>query len=258
MNCGFIFMNPVFDDETLASFYSREYYGGQADYSYIDERELGHYADYVYNARIRNIRKFVPGGNFLDVGCSFGGLLKCAERFFSPHGIEISPYSHGHVSKLFPGKIHNGTLEDHNFSENFFSVITMVEVIEHLEDPGFAIDECFKLLRDRGILLIQTANMDGRQAKKEGSNYAYYMPGHLSYFSMSNLSDRLKAAGFSKIKTFRPVDFGLLPKLLKSRGNFTKFSDYLAWYRISKYHMLSKIYWGNFSMTSSMVVYAIK
>ncbi len=257
--CGFIFMNPPFDDETLNSFYSREYYEGEADYSYIDERQLGEFADYVYRARIRKIKKYVQEGNFLDVGCSFGGLLgAAAKQGFSPYGIELSAFSHEHSSELFPGNIHNGTLGDHPFSEDFFSVITMVELIEHLEDPAEAIAECYKLLKKDGLLLIQTANMEGNQARREGENYAYYMPGHLSYFTKGNLTERLKTAGFNKIKVYQPVDFGLLPKLKKSRGSFKTLKDYMAWYRISKYHMLSKIHFGNFAMTSSMVVYAVK
>jgi len=260
-DCGFIFMNPVFDDKTLESFYSREYYEGEADYSYIDERQLGKFADYVYDARIRKIKSQVPevgSGNFLDVGCSFGGLLQSASKFFTPYGIELSKYSYDHASKKFPGNIHNGTIEDHPFEHDFFSVITMIELIEHLENPAYAIDESYRLLHKGGLLVVQTANMDGRQAKVEGPDYAYYMPGHLSYFSKENLVSRIKEAGFRSVKVFQPVDFGLIPKLRKSRGSFRTLKNYMAWYRISKYHLLSKIHWGNFAMTSSMVVYAVK
>lgn len=100
--------------------------------------------------------------------------------------------------------------------------------------------------------------MNGKQAKDLKENYEYYMPGHLSYFTAANLTMLLKTAGFSKIKIYYPVEFSLLPKLLKSRGSFKKFSDYKAWPRISSYHIKSKLHFGNFAMTSSMVVYAVK
>ncbi|HPS57790.1 MAG TPA: class I SAM-dependent methyltransferase [Spirochaetota bacterium] len=257
-DCGFIFMNPPLTGDTIRSFYTEQYYSGRADYSYIDERRIMKYAAYVWDKRVEVIHRYVKEGRFLDVGASFGGLMESAERFFTAYGIEISGYSASHAAEKFGGRIHHGTLEDHPYSANFFSAITMIELIEHLENPLKAIEECYSLLADNGLLVIQTANMDGQQAKSMAGRYEYFMPGHLSYFSMSNLSQALRKTGFSKVKIFYPVEFGLLPKLQKSRGSFTKISDYANWYRIAKYHMLGKIHWNDFALKSSMVIYAFK
>lgn len=257
-DCGFIFINPPFTEDTVEKFYSEDYFRGRADYSYIDEREIKKYSMFVWDRRIRTIRKYVRDGNFLDIGCSFGGLLESASKYYTPFGIELSEYAFSHSDRLFGKNIHHGTLNDHKFKEGFFSAITMIELIEHLADPVYAVNECFRLLRPGGVLVVQTANMNGKQAKDLGSGYEYFMPGHLSYFTAENLSGLLKAAGFGKIKIYYPVEFGLLPKLLKSRGSFKKFSDYKAWLRISSYHLKSKIHFRNFAMTSSMVIYAVK
>lgn len=257
-DCGFIFMNPQFTDRVIEEFYSEEYFKGKADYSYIDEREIKKYSKHVWNRRVDVIRKYVKSGNFLDVGCSFGGLLESASEYFTPYGIEMSDYACTYSKELFGEKIHHGTLNNHKFSENFFSAITMIELIEHLPDPLFAIKECFKLLRPHGVIVVQTANMDGKQARDLGEKYEYLMPGHLSYFTAENLTQLLKTAGFRKIRVYYPVEFGLIPKLLKSRGSFKKLTDYSAWLRISSYHLKSKIHSGKFAMTSSMVIYAVK
>ena len=257
-DCGFIFMNPQFTDHVIENFYSEEYFKGRADYSYIDEREIKKYSQYVWNKRIDAIHKYVKNGNFLDIGCSFGGLLESASKYYNPYGIEMSEYAHSHSREIFGESIHHGTLSDHKFDDNFFSAITMIELIEHLPDPVSAVNECFRLLQSEGVLVVQTANMNGKQAKDLGGNYEYFMPGHLSYFTAQNLTMLLKTAGFSKIRIYYPVEFGLIPKLLKSRGSFKKFSDYAAWLRITSYHMKSKIHFGHFAMTSSMVIYAVK
>ncbi len=258
MSCGFIFMNPLFDDNTIKSFYSQDYYNGKADYSYIDERSIKKYSGYVWDSRVKVIHKYIKSGNFLDVGCSFGGFLEAASKYYTPYGIEMSEYSCAHVKELFGERIHCGTLEDNPFKEKSFSVITMIELIEHLDDPVSAIRECYRLMAEGGLLLIQTANMNGKQAKDLGRDYEYYMPGHLSYFSRRNLIMLLKNSGFREVKVFQPVEFGLLPKLLKSRGSFRNLSDYKAWLRIASYHLKSKIHFGDFALTSSMVVYAFK
>ncbi len=257
-SCGFIFTNPLFDDDIVRSFYSEDYYTGKADYSYIDERSIKKFSAYVWDSRIRVIHKYIKSGNFLDVGCSFGGFLESASRFYTPYGIEMSEFSSAHANNTFGDNIHCGTLSDHPFSEKSFSVITMIELIEHLADPEQAIRECFRLLKDGGLLLIQTANMDGKQAVDLGADYEYFMPGHLSYFSKKNLTMLMKNCGFSKVKVFQPVEFGLLPKLRKSRGSFKSLSDYKAWLNIASYHMKSKVHFGDFALTSSMVVYAFR
>ena len=128
-------------------------------------------------------------------------------------------------------------------------------MIEHLENPIEVFEKLYSQLIPGGLLLIQTANFEGKQAISESKNYHYYLPGHLFYYSKSNLESILKQRGFSKIITYLGVDFPLLAKLLKSRGGFKTLKDYTKWWNISKYHIKSKLFPGS---TSSMVIYAIK
>jgi SAM-dependent methyltransferase len=256
--CGFMFMNPRLNDSAVNNLYDEDYYAGKAEYSYYDEREVEKYSRYVWDKRIRIIRRYVKSGNILDVGSSFGGFLKSASKFFIPHGIEVSSYAGGYSKSAIGSTVHIGTLNDHPFPEDYFSAISMIELLEHLPDPVLAIQECYRLLREGGLLLIQTANMSGLQAKIRGRNYAYFMPGHLSYFTKKNLVMALKNGGFRKIKVFHPVEFGILPKLKKSRRTFKSILDYRRWLRIAVYHYLSKIHYGDFAVTSSMVIYAFK
>ncbi len=256
--CGFMFMNPRLSRESIASLYDRAYYEGSAEYSYYDERDAERYARYVWEKRLRVLRRYAPSGNFLDVGCAFGGLLKCAARYYTPYGIEMSDYSGKHAKALFGDAVHVGTLDDHPFPAGHFQVITMVEVIEHCPDPVRVLGECRRLLSPGGVLLVQTANMDGIQARSKGSSYAYFMPGHLSYFSRRTLTGALMRAGFSRVITYRPVEFGLLPKLRKSRSAFRRWTDYRHWLRIALYHLAGWVHAGDFSLTSSMVLYAVR
>ena len=255
--CLFIFMNPAFSDTFIASLYSDDYYSGKAKFSYIDERENYHYNSYVWKARIKKIHKYKRSGTFLDIGCSFGGLLSHAKKYYDVYGIEISKTA-SEYCKSISLNVHNGTINDSPFKENSFDIITMIELIEHIKDPAGFLKKTSSLLKSGGLCVIQTADMSAYQAFSQGNKYHYYLPGHLSYFSAHNLSYLLSKNGFTRIRIFRPVDFGLLPKLRKSRGQFKNFKDYKRWLTITKYHFMGYFRKDGLPLTSSMVIYAFK
>ncbi|HOF14792.1 MAG TPA: hypothetical protein PLN01_10765, partial [Spirochaetota bacterium] len=94
-------MNPPLSHQAEHSLYDEGYYTGSSDYSYYDERKTERYSQYVWNARLQTIHNYVRGGNFLDVGCSFGGFLHAASQLYTPYGIEPSAYSGKYAQKRF-------------------------------------------------------------------------------------------------------------------------------------------------------------
>lgn len=237
--------------------YNEDYYTGKSEYSYRDERGQEKFDRYVHNARLQTIARFhKPPANLLDIGCAFGGFIKSANDIgYKAQGLDVSPYAANEGCKEGLN-IKAGILEPHTFLANSFDVITLIEVIEHITNPQEYLKQIQNILKPGGLLVIQTANYNGWQATQEGSSYHYYLPGHYYYYSLENLKLLLSQHGFKKFKSFIPVDFGLLPKLKKSRGSFKTISDYLNWVRISLYHFKGKIFWKNKPWTSSMVLYA--
>jgi 2-polyprenyl-3-methyl-5-hydroxy-6-metoxy-1,4-benzoquinol methylase len=263
--CGFMFMHPMPGAEELSAMYSENYYTECSEpkrYSYLDERTnpAGHRA--VNTARLRRAMRAMtcPEDNlaFLDIGCSFGALVhEAAALGCRACGIDISAYAVEYARKegLEVRQASPEAIPDFGAP---FHIVTMIEVIEHLPDPRAALLETARVMRPGGLLVIQTANMDGRQAKRAGAAYHYFLPGHLSYFSRKTLARLLGECGFENVQAFYPCEFGLIPKLKKSRGKFQSLWDYRAWFRITWYHLKSKIHWGNFALTSGMVIYARK
>lgn len=255
--CGLQRQASLPSPESLAAFYERGYYDGTASFSYQDERLSEPFHDIVWRARLRTIaRQIPPPADFLDAGCSFGGLVASAERSgYRAKGIDLSAFAVEEGRKQ-NRDLYCATLEQNPFQPESFDIITMIEVIEHLPDPISAIRAIQKMLRKNGLLVIQTANFLGLQAKRSGAAYHYYLPGHLFYFSTNNLRRLLENEGFDRIRFFHGTDFGLLPKLRKMRGGFHSLSDYLRWIPVSVYHLKSKFAVRDFAWTSSMVCYA--
>lgn len=250
-------------------FYDDKYYSGAANFSYLDERKIDQFAKFVWDARISRLHKFHRDGIFLDVGCSFGGLVRSASKYYQAYGIDISAYAvkqgvefsrqigcNENFCGLFQGDLPNFPIS--KIEKNSVAIISMIEVAEHLENPAEHFQKAWELLKPGGILLIQTANMTAHQAQKAGLNYHYYLPGHLTYFSEEGLLLLLKKIGFSGFIEYFPVEFGLLPKLQKMRGNFKTLRDYTRLLKTTYYHISSFFRYKNKPLTSSWVVYAFK
>ena len=140
-----------------------------------------------------------------------------------------------------------------------FDIIILIEVIEHLPYPNQVFYKLNQLLSPNGLLILQTANFEAWQAIKEKENYHYYLPGHFYYYNESNLKKILSKNDFTSFISFFGVDFSLFTKLMKSRGNFSKWTDYIfKWSKISAYHFKSKLTYKKKRMTSSMVLYSFK
>lgn len=257
----------------LALLYDRGYYEGTAAFSYEDERKSEAAHDHVWQARLRTIARHVPPpADFLDVGCSFGGFVDAARRAgYRSSGLDISQFAVSEGVRM-GRNLHHATLDQAPFPDASFDVITLIEVLEHLADPRSTMQQLARLLRPGGLLVVQTANFLGWQARSAAASYHYYLPGHLFYYSTRNLELLLQQNGFGTIRFYRGVDFGLLPKLRKMRSGFgrqgnrdangmgkgTKLSEYRRIWGASLYHLKSKVAFGHFALTSSMVCYARK
>lgn len=135
-NCEVQFMNPFPTDEEINNIYSKDYFSSWG----IGEGETVEVADMKRNTFkhiLNGITPYVNHGNILDIGTATGFLLEEAKKLgFNTYGIEISKYASSIAkSKFGEEKIHNGTLETCGFKNNYFNLITMCDVIEHIKDP---------------------------------------------------------------------------------------------------------------------------
>jgi len=273
--CRSEFQHPL--PKNADAYYDEGYYTGAAAFNYQDERKKEYYHNFVHRARLNSIRKFLniapfdfaQGARFLDVGCAFGAFARAAATAgFEAYGLDVSAYAvregnkipaGGNPPKLFEGDLsHLPKRGSTVFSPGTFSAITLIEVAEHLKTPRADFVAAFRLLRPGGVLVIQTANFEGLQAARSGSEYHYYLPGHLIYYTATGLKRLLGEIGFREFKEFFPVDFSLWAKWRKAWGNVSKVSDLVRFWRMSAYHWKSKWRRGGRPLTSSYVLYAKK
>lgn len=148
-------------------------------------------------------RRLAPGSRVLDIGCGDGSFISIAKESFVCTGIEISDYLVSLASRRPGIKIVSGNFLNVEFSGEKYDGVTLISLLEHLEDPLQAMKKCFAFLREGGILLLKTVNYDCLNRKiKKNSWTGFRPPDHVVYFNPYNLKLLLKKVGFKKIKVF--------------------------------------------------------
>jgi len=141
-------------------------------------------------------------------------------------GVDISEYAVSRAKERCEAEVFAGELADINFPEASFDVITMWDVLEHLAHPQKALAEARRIMKDDGIILLDTPNegslirrvahliyrfFGGRVVYPARSLYHIY---HRYYFSEDTLRRILDASGFTVMEMIRKP----IPRE-KGRGN---------------------------------------
>ena len=102
----------------------------------IDEKE-----QYIsdISAEMDYINKLKPG-KILDIGCGLGWLLSAVDDAWEKHGVEISQYASEYATKY--ANIKNDDFLNVDYDSNFFDLIVMHHVIEHMGNFIEIYDSC--------------------------------------------------------------------------------------------------------------------
>jgi SAM-dependent methyltransferase len=138
-----------------------------------------------------------PGHRVLDVGCSTGEFLdqvRAQRRVVA--GVEPSEWASaaaaGRGLPVWPS-----TVSDARLPQGAFDVVTMWDVIEHLDDPLGDLVAIRRALRPGGRLLVTTPVLDGWEVRAFGHAWpGWDAPRHLTLFTQARLGDLLSEAGF--------------------------------------------------------------
>lgn len=194
--------------ENYAQFVKRYYGKGY----FAGKQEFGAYANYLEDKPYitRNLQKFVniaktykKSGKLLDVGCAMGFLIELASKAgFDAYGIEPSDYAYAQAYKKFGNKITKGTVDSAKYPSKTFDVIVLSDVIEHLADPAADLKKLARFLKDDGIFLIATGNIDSLAAKILGRRWTFFSPPqHLFFFNHQTMKELLNQAGLAFVKS---------------------------------------------------------
>jgi 2-polyprenyl-3-methyl-5-hydroxy-6-metoxy-1,4-benzoquinol methylase len=195
-DCAFVFKGKQPSEEFLRRHYSQtsaEYQERQA------EDDAAYRTDYELARRLL-AQRYPQGGHILDVGCGRGFFLRSLGRRWERHGVEPSQSAAEFAARENGIPVHAGSLLAMKFPAEFFDVVTLFDVLEHLAEPARIVAEVRRLLKPGSSLLIGTGNVGSFAARLAGRQWAYLaIPDHVSFFSKASLRNTLVKAGFSEV-----------------------------------------------------------
>jgi SAM-dependent methyltransferase len=97
-------------------------------------------------------------------------------------------------------KVFEGTLAEAKFPPAGFRAATLIEVIEHLREPGDVLREAWRILGPHGILIIGTGNAASWTVRFMKGRWDYFQVnrhgGHVSFFTPHSLGLLASRCGF--------------------------------------------------------------
>lgn len=213
-NCSCVFLDPQPDQKELKKYYpSRRYYSYskkenvKSFFKTLREYLVKHY--YSPNLLSMFISTFIQNvpampaygkkGKILDLGCGAGDMLILLKQLgWETYGIDIDERAIRNAQMIGLKNVALGTYKDLvRYKNNYFDVIRLYHVIEHIDDPSFCLRLIRKKLKNTGEIVIGTPNIDS-VVSKIFKSYWYNLdtPRHVTLFSPATLKGLIREEGF--------------------------------------------------------------
>ena len=195
LECSHVFSSPMQGGD-------EEFYEGHIVYDRVCETTaLNQKKAFNHRENRRLLKQFSSGARLLDIGCGYGAFTALAvEMGLDAYGIDFNSSQIGVGRNVFGlgDRLRVGRIEElPDFMEAGFDLITLFEVIEHVENPKALIEQVTRLLRPGGILVLSCPNES--RWMPAGRVFVDYPPHHLTRWSPASLGKLLKALDYSNI-----------------------------------------------------------
>jgi len=193
-NCQLVYVNPIIREDKLKEDYSQM---NNIDAAIVRGSRLR-----AAKSQLRLINKYINGTSFLDIGCGEGFFLStAASAGYSTKGIEISQDAVAYAKREFGLDIEARAFEELQLPENYFDVVTLWQVLEHLPRPLDILNEAHRILKPGGLIAASTPNIEGMPSNILRRRWWNIRTIHINQFSTKTLTGILKNAGFRNISS---------------------------------------------------------
>lgn len=205
-DCDLIFSDPQPIPASLFDHYGipPDEYWSADDFSWSPE----YFAPQI--AIVKRLLPFNVGMTALDIGIGLGNAMQSlAHSGFEAFGIEPSrPFYERAIKQVDAAHVQHAAVEDADFPDESFDLITFGAVLEHVYRPSYALNRVFKWLKPGGIVHAEVPSSSHLLAKLvnlffrlRGTNYVTHIspmhsPFHLYEFGLRSFERYAASSGF--------------------------------------------------------------
>lgn len=216
--CELVYPSPRPRSEYLRG----QYQSGRFASAVIDLQlpSAGYRMQTIFKERVEEIiAPRVPRGRILDVGCGPGHFLAvAAEHGYQVHGVEpnreMATYAR---SELKLPSVHCGTLSDADYPASSFDVVTLWDVLEHVEEPGALLRDAIRMVKPGGWVFAYTENFESFNVFVTREYSEIVTPDvHLRHYSPRTFRREFEQAGFRVEEVYtRGLDLAHIAKTMQ-------------------------------------------
>lgn len=204
-NCGLVYLNPRPTADELPTIYPHDYYAyhyqdvvhplARAVKSFLDARKMDGWLAHLRDEKPR----------FLDVGCGDGRYLRALHKRGDPKdrlwGVELDRNVVESLRREGFRACHGRIECITELPAEGFDLIVMLQVLEHVADPGACVDRLASLLDRDGVLVLETPNVRSLDRILFRKRYwgGYHFPRHWNLFDEGTLRALLDRHGLETI-----------------------------------------------------------
>ncbi|MEA2386022.1 MAG: hypothetical protein QOJ22_196 [Thermoleophilaceae bacterium] len=125
-----------------------------------------------FDRLLEHMERYVSPGRLLDVGSGPGFLLSVARgRGWSVRGVDLNRWAADHAREELGLDVTCQPLAAAGFDDASFDAVTMMDLIEHVADPGALVAEAARITRPGGALVIHTPDAGSPVSRAMGRRW---------------------------------------------------------------------------------------
>ncbi len=174
----------------------------------------------------------LPPAKVLELGAAHGGFVAMMRQAgYDATGLDLSPAVIDAARHTFGVPMLLGPLEDQSIEPNTLDVIVLMDVIEHLSDPLATLGKCMSLLKDDGLIIVQTpryrSDTSMLQLVAEQDRFLQQLrPGeHVHLFSEAAARQLFRRLGAAHFEALEPIFWFYDQFFIVSRQPIARLSD---------------------------------
>ena len=206
LECNHIYASE-FSAERINSTYASDYHGSEDNMNQWNTSNRN-----IWVGLCDCISYYLKNENctLLDIGAGTGGFAIILNELYPSvklHLLETSPKAHPFLKKKLTANLYRN-LSELASMESSFDIITILQTLEHVEEPKSLCKSIYSLLKPHGVLLLTVPNNKSYQVYINAikKSICFSNQTHIQFFDNSSVKNLLTACGFSSIR--RVTQFG--------------------------------------------------